>query len=145
VLIDFGVKYHGYRSDMARTFFYNFVSPEKQNIYEKLKKNQQYALQNIAPGKVAGEFFSEVAKKFHDQGLSKFLYSSIGHGIGIKNHEMPSLKLVSEEVLLESEILTIEPGIYFPGKYGMRLEDVVFLSSEGTQVFTDFSKDLRVI
>jgi Xaa-Pro aminopeptidase len=58
---------------------------------------------------------------------------------------MPSLKLVSEEVLLESEILTIEPGIYFPGKYGMRLEDVVFLSSEGTQVFTDFSKDLRVI
>lgn len=132
LLIDFGVKYKGYVSDMTRTIWVgNNVSNEFKKAY-----NTVLNAQNLAIGECKfknKKFANEIHKKVvsfinKTQFKNKFLHGT-GHGIGLDIHELPYLNIKSKDVLIGNEVVTIEPGIYLEGKFGIRIEDVVITKS----------------
>ncbi len=141
ILIDFGSVKEGYSTDETVSIFAGKVDEEYRRVWEILRDAKKIAIESIkigenmaSPEKRAREFLS----KF---GLEKFFVHSIGHGIGLEVHEYPKLSNSSNEIFEEGMIFTIEPGIYINGKFGIRLEDVVYLSSHGIEVLTEIKKE----
>lgn len=125
VLIDMGMKYKGYCSDLTRTFFIGKPTPEKIAIYEKVAAAQQATIKAAKSG-VSCAKLDEIARKTMGSDEEYFTHS-LGHGIGLEVHESPSLFSKSKDKLKIGMVFTIEPGIYLPGKFGVRIEDMIFL------------------
>ncbi|MBT4937412.1 M24 family metallopeptidase, partial [Candidatus Peregrinibacteria bacterium] len=146
VLIDFGVLYHGYCSDMTRTFFFQELDSRQEEIYKTVLAAQQLGMQNIKVSKSCIGAYESVLKFFAMKNLQEYFTHSLGHGVGVEIHEAPSLAKTSKERFRESEIVTCEPGLYFPGEFGVRIEDLGVVKKEGYEVYTkDCRKDLRII
>ncbi len=133
IIVDIGAKYNGYCSDMTRTFIFGKINPEKAKLVNLVNECQQYVLDNIKAGltcaemdKLAREFF----KNKNEEGSKKFIHS-LGHGVGIEVHENPFLSPISKDVLKENMVVTIEPGLYFPGLGGARTEDQIIIKRNG--------------
>lgn len=128
VQIDMGVVVDRYLSDRSEVFFTRERTAEEAKIYEALTEAKNAAIAAIAPGVSAREpdrIAQAVLKKY---GLAKHAYDhSLGHGVGLEIHEGISLSERSEQTLLEHEVVTVEPAVYIPGKFGMRLEDMVIV------------------
>ncbi len=136
VVVDFGVVYRGYVSDLTRTVLINADS-ELKNIYDIVYKAQKKAIAKVAPG-VAARSVDEAARKYIESaGYGEFFVHSTGHGLGIDVHEPPTLSPKSDEVLRSGNVITVEPGIYLPQKGGVRIEDDVLVSSDGAFVISD--------
>ncbi|MDO9043892.1 MAG: aminopeptidase P family protein [Methanobacteriaceae archaeon] len=124
VLIDWGAKWNGYCSDCTRTS----VSTEKQEeIREIVLESQKAGINAIAPGVLASEVDKIVRDVIFDYGYGKNFIHSTGHGVGLEVHEEPSLSLKSDSKLEKNMVVTVEPGIYFEGEFGVRIEDMVLV------------------
>lgn len=143
LLIDFGAMYNGYRSDMTRTFIVGEASEKQIELYELIKKAQIVGVENMNPGvhaTVPDAKIREVVKEYEE-----YYYRGLGHGIGRNLHEELFLGNYGTKTLEEGCVITMEPGVYFPGWGGIRIEDTVLVTKDGPQILTKFPKDLMIL
>ena len=143
VLIDFGAKYEGYCADMTRTFFINDISEENKELYEIVQRTQEKALDKMKSGANGNEISKFVTNLFfmHDYDL----IHALGHGVGMEVHEKPILSTRANTILQENMVVTNEPGIYIPGKIGIRIEDTVLINNSNAIPLTKSNKNLLVV
>lgn len=140
IVIDMGMKYQGYASDMTRTFLPEKPPAEQRNIYEKVLCAQTLAIEAVRPGIKCSELDAITRKSMGKE--ARYFGHSLGHGIGLDVHEGPSLSSKSKDILKENMVVTVEPGIYLPGRFGVRIEDMGRVSKTGYENFTTFKKQL---
>ena len=145
VVCDFGVILSGYCSDMTRTVFVGRPSAEVRGVYQAVKLAQQAAVDAVRPGFSVGEVDRVARKSLQKSGLAKYFTHSTGHGVGLEIHEAPRVAAGQTEILQPGMVITIEPGVYVPGKWGVRIEDMVVVTECGCEVLTPTSKELVAI
>ncbi|HIC98205.1 MAG TPA: aminopeptidase P family protein [Pyrodictiaceae archaeon] len=136
ILIDVGVFYEGYCSDMTRSYQIGGRDSEYRRVFEAVYEALVSAIDRIEPG-VAAKEVDEVARRvLRKYGLSKYFVHSLGHGIGLQVHEKPRLSNDSQDRLEKNMVVTVEPGVYIPRKFGVRLEEMVVVTSRGAKILT---------
>jgi len=148
ILIDFGAKFKDYCSDITRVFFLGKPKDEVFNIYQKLLKIQIKTInccQNNIKSKVVDNFCRKNLK-ISFSSLEPYFYShATGHGVGLQIHENPKISFLSEEKITNNQVFTIEPGIYIPQKFGLRIEDVIIIENNKPKILTKFGKEIRIL
>ncbi len=145
VLIDMGCIKDGYCSDMTRTFFNGSVSDEERHVYNIVRKANEYAESIIRPGMKLSDIDKAARKIISDAGYGEYFTHRLGHFIGQTVHEKGDVSSFNDNLAEEGMIFSIEPGIYLPGKFGVRIEDLVLVTSDGCEVLNKVSKDIRII
>ncbi len=145
VLMDFGCVYNGYCSDMTRTVAVGYADDKTKNIYDTVLKAQLCAIDKIKAGVLNRDVDAVARNIIKDAGYGEAFTHSLGHGVGLEIHEQPNLSPRSEDVLKEGNIVTVEPGIYIEGFCGVRIEDLVRVTSEGCENFTHSPKDFIIL
>lgn len=148
ILIDFGAKYNHYLSDITRVIFFGKPKQEILNVYQKLFQAQIKTVDFFKQKVVSQTKIKEVdlfCRKEIDKAFLPVYPHSTGHGVGLEIHEYPKLSLLNEDFFQKNQVLTIEPGVYFEGRWGLRIEDTVFLSSSGFETLTKFPKEPIII
>ena len=143
ITIDMGCKVNGYCSDMTRTIFVGEMTDEMKKIYDLVLKNQVQTLEQMKDG-VSTRMLTKMVQndfKFYDYDL----IHSLGHGVGMEIHEAPYIGISSDTNLKENMIVTDEPGIYIPGKFGIRIEDTVQITKFGSISLTKSEKTYIII
>ncbi|MBU0981314.1 aminopeptidase P family protein [Patescibacteria group bacterium] len=131
-LIDMGIKYKGYLSDLTRTHFIGKPSSEQNAVFEKVLSAQKAAIKAIKPG-IKASSVDKIARKTMGED-EKYFTHGLGHGVGLEIHEAPSLSSKSLDMLKKGMVVTVEPGIYLPGKFGVRIEDMGLICAEGLKL-----------
>ncbi|GBU10736.1 dipeptidase [Erysipelotrichaceae bacterium] len=145
VLFDLGTVYDGYASDATRMAYYGTPTAEQQKVYDLVLKAHMEALKAIKPGVEAG-FLDSIARSIiTEAGYGAYFNHRLGHGIGATVHEYPSIMQNSQFIIQEGMCFSIEPGIYLPGEFGIRIEDCVYVTANGCEVLTHTPKQLHVI
>ncbi len=136
--IDYGVKYKGYASDLTRTFILNKFKDnfDYEIILSQVESAKTEAAEKLKPGAACCEIYRAAYRKLEEYGIEKNFVHGLGHGVGIQVHEPPYLKPGSDTVLQEGMVVTVEPGVYFPGAGGVRLEDTYLITREGSRLLT---------
>ncbi|MEA3513993.1 MAG: Xaa-Pro peptidase family protein [Nanoarchaeota archaeon] len=142
-IIDMGIIYKGYCSDMTRTIYIGKPSEREIDIYKTVLDAQENAISNLKQGKPIKDIDKEMREIMGS--YSKYFFHNPGHGLGVEVHEMPALTKYSKIKLKENNIITIEPGIYIPGKLGIRIEDDIVITKKGAVCLTKSPKDLICI
>ncbi len=149
VVCDFGVILAGYCSDQTRTVWVGessgVVPKEARNAYDAVLDAQLAAIATVRPGISVGEVDAAARKELNKAGLGRYFTHSTGHGVGLEIHESPRIAAGQKEVLRPGMVITIEPGVYFPGKWGVRIEDMVAVNEGGCEVLTPTSKDFIAV
>ncbi len=149
VVCDFGVILAGYCSDQTRTVWVGAASgkavEEARHAYESVREAQLAAIAVVRPGVSTGEVDAAARKVLRKAGLGRYFTHSTGHGVGIEIHEAPRVAAGQREVLKPGMVVTIEPGAYVPGKWGVRIEDVVVVTPSGCEVLMPADKELVVL
>ena len=146
ITMDYGCTYNGYLSDMTRTVAVGDVTDEQRHLYETVLKAQRIALDMIAPGVSCREI--DKAARDYIIGFEKYKNGfghSLGHSVGLEIHETPVFGPKSEDVCRQGHIMTVEPGIYLPGEYGCRIEDMVYITENGYENLTLSPKELIIL
>jgi Xaa-Pro aminopeptidase len=143
-IVDFGVKCGGFCSDMTRTVFVGKINEKQKKLYEKVKKVQENSLKRLKAG-VSYKELDLYARKSFGKVLRKKFRHSLGHGVGSKIHQNPKIGPRSKDIAKAGDIVTIEPGIYFKKRYGIRIEDTVLVKKDRTLALTKSQKKLIVI
>lgn len=136
VLVDVGVKINGYCSDLTRTVPWKRPSMEERKALEAVVEAVDEVLDKAEPGMKGSEIDSIARNVLKKHGLDKYFTHGLGHGLGIDVHEKPYLTNGSNEVIEENMVFTIEPGVYVPGRYGVRIEEDVVMTSRGLKVLS---------
>lgn len=142
VTMDFGIIHKGYCSDMTRTVFLGKPKPEERKAYEAVLEAQENAVDAVAPGARCAEVDEAARSVLRREGLAEFFTHSTGHGVGLEIHEPPRVGAGQTTRLEPGMVITIEPGIYLAGKFGIRIEDMVVVTRSGGQVLTPAPKAL---
>ncbi len=145
VVCDFGVILAGYCSDQTRTVWVGAAPVEARHAYESVREAQEAAISAVRPGVSAGEVDAAARNVLRKAGLGRYFTHSTGHGVGLEIHEAPRVAAGQKEVLKPGMVITIEPGVYFPGKWGVRIEDMVAVREGGCDVLTPTSKDFLAV
>jgi Xaa-Pro aminopeptidase len=149
VVCDFGVILAGYCSDQTRTVWVGEVSganaKEAHHAYDSVRQAQEAAIAAVRPGVSVGDVDAAARKVLRKAGLGRYFTHSTGHGVGLEIHEAPRVAAGQKELLKPGMVITIEPGVYFPGKWGVRIEDMVAVTADGCEVLTPTDKDFRAI
>ncbi len=136
VTLDFGVMVDGYASDMTRTVHMGKAQPGEREVYDAVLEAQEAAVVKVAPGVTAGEVDEAARSVLRRARLDRYFSHSTGHGVGLEIHEGPRLAAKQTQVLEQGMVITIEPGVYMPGKFGVRIEDMVLVTATGGEVLT---------
>jgi Xaa-Pro aminopeptidase len=142
VILDFGVILHGYCSDMTRTVYVGKISASDRKMYSAVRDAQQAAVDAVRAGVACGEVDRAARNALRRAGWARYFTHSTGHGVGLEIHEPPRLGRGQAQELRPRMIVTIEPGVYLPGRGGVRIEDMVLVSTDGCEVLTPAPKDL---
>jgi len=145
VVLDCSADWKHYKSDMTRTVFLGKPDKEYLKIYDIVKKAQETGVQSVKPGRTCEEIDQIVRKVIEDEGYGKYFIHRTGHGIGLDVHEEPYIVEGNKLVLEPGMAFSIEPGIYLPEKYGVRIEDCVIVTEKGSERFTNFTHNLITI
>ena len=145
IIIDMGCKYQGYCSDMTRTVFYKEVSQEAKEVYELVKAANEAAEAMIKPGVRLCDIDKTARDLITKAGYGKEFNHRLGHFIGKDVHEYGDVSVNFDLEVQEGMIFSIEPGVYLPGKFGVRIEDLVLVTKDGCKVLNSYTKDLIVI
>ena len=145
VVCDFGVILGGYCSDMTRTLYVGRPPAEARRFYGAVSNAQQAAVEMVAAGRSAEQVDEAARKLLQNNGLARYFPHSTGHGVGLEIHEGPRLAAGQKEILHPGMVITAEPGAYIPGKWGVRIEDMVLVTDSGCDVLTPTRKDLIAI
>ncbi len=145
VVLDFGARAQGYCSDMTRTVFLGEPSARMREAYEVLRRANEEVECAIRPG-ATGKEMHELAERVLDAGgFGGRMGHGLGHGVGIDIHELPNLNTRNAKPLVPGNVVTVEPGIYLPGEFGMRLEDFGVVTETGYDVFTQSPHNMVVL
>jgi Xaa-Pro aminopeptidase len=145
VVFDMGAKLDGYCSDGTRTYATGDPGEEGRAVYATVLEAQLAALTAIGAG-AKGEAVDKVAREVIDAaGHGDRFGHGLGHGVGLEVHEAPRLSLRSDDVLAPGEVVTVEPGIYLPGRFGVRIEDLVVVGEEGLENLSSLPKELQIV
>ena len=145
VVWDMGAIVDGYCSDCTRTFAVGEPGEEARAVYELVRTAQEAAVAAVGPG-VSGKDADEVAREIiRDGGHGDEFGHGLGHGVGLEVHEAPRLGPSSEDVLAEGDAVTVEPGVYVAGRFGVRIEDLLIVTGEGHRNLSSLGKDLRIV
>ena len=143
LLFDFGVTKDGYHSDLTRTCIVGEGTAEQRKMYETVRKANEQAIQTVTIGEKLQTIDKAARSLIEEQGYGKYFTHRIGHGLGLDVHEYPSIHANNEEFIQEGLLFTIEPGIYVPEIGGVRIEDDIYITSEGkVEVLSSFTKEL---
>jgi Xaa-Pro aminopeptidase len=145
VVCDFGVILAGYCSDQTRTVWVGPVAVKARRAYEAVREAQEAAIDAVRPGSRVCEVDAAARKVLRKAGLARNFTHSTGHGVGLEIHEAPRVASGEQEVLRPGMVITIEPGVYFPGKWGVRIEDMVAVNRDGCEVLTPTGKDFLAV
>ena len=136
VTLDFGVVVEGYCSDMTRTVHLGRGGARARAVYAAVLEAQEAAVAAVAPGVTAAAIDTAARSVLKRAGWGKYFSHSTGHGVGLEIHEGPRLAAKVEQVLEPGMVITVEPGVYLPGEFGVRIEDMVLVTDEGREVLT---------
>jgi Xaa-Pro aminopeptidase len=136
VLIDFGVDYQGYKSDLTRVLFLGKISILERKVYDIVLKAQELAIKIIRPGAEMAEIDRVARDYIASQGYGACFTHNLGHGFGLEIHEAPHLSGREASAIKPGMTFTVEPGIYLPGKFGIRIEDMVLITTKGCEVIS---------
>lgn len=143
LLLDYGCVVDGYHSDMTRTVWLGEGSDEEmEHIHDAVLESNEAGIAAVAPGVRAHDVDEACRRVLRDHGYEDLFVHSTGHGVGLEIHEAPSLKKDSADVLEPGHVVTIEPGVYVPGRGGVRIEDMVLVTETGSEVLTGAPKAL---
>lgn len=142
IMLDFGCTVEGYYSDLTRTFALGEVSATIKNSYQLLLKTQCHALAMVEVGCSVSELDLAARNYLAKSDQAKYFTHGLGHGIGLACHEYPSINQIDDTRLQPQMVFTVEPGIYYPGQYGIRIEDDVYLDEQGkVEILTKSKKE----
>lgn len=141
LVVDFGARWQGYCSDMTRTFVVGDPAPRQVEVYDLVLAAQRAACGLVRAGKSGKEIDEAARMVFEEKGLGERFLHSTGHGVGLEVHESPRLGREAEDVLEVNMVVTVEPGLYFAGWGGMRIEDCVVVTREGSRPLSTLEKD----
>lgn len=145
IVFDFGAVYNGYCSDITRTVFVGEPGEEEVLVYNIVLEAQKKAKEVIIEG-IESSFVDRIARDIiSENGFGNYFGHGLGHGVGLEIHELPRLSPKSNTVLKEGMVVTVEPGIYIPGKFGVRIEDMVVVSKNGAKILNKLTNDLIII
>ncbi|HEY6376581.1 MAG TPA: Xaa-Pro peptidase family protein [Edaphobacter sp.] len=136
VTLDFGVVLDGYCSDMTRTVHLGRALEGEREVYDAVLEAQEAAVAAVRPGVASGDVDEAARGVLRRAGLDKYFSHSTGHGVGLEIHEGPRLAAKQTQVLEQGMVITIEPGVYMPGKFGLRIEDMVLVTATSGEVLT---------
>ncbi len=142
VLLDFGCIAEGYCSDMTRTVFIGTPPAEFRRAYAVVLDAQRAALAAARAGIAARKLDAVARERITKAGYGEYFGHGLGHGVGLEIHEFPVLNPRSHDTLPEHAAITVEPGVYLPGKFGIRIEDMIILQANGSRNLTASSKEL---
>lgn len=148
IVVDLTLRFNGYVADATRTFGLKTINPEMKKIYEIVKEAQELGLNKCSNKIKIGEVDKTCREYISQNGFANEFNHSTGHGIGLDVHEPPWIRANNEELLINNMTITVEPGIYFESKYGVRIEDSIIIDSDkktGIINFNKFDKDLIII
>ena len=141
VLIDMGVLVQGYASDMTRMVFTKSPTPEQEKIYNLVLEAQEAAIRTMKP-RTQSSTPDKVARTVLGNHVHLFTHS-LGHGIGLEVHEAPTISSRSKDILKPGMVVTGEPGLYLPGKFGVRIEDMILITAHGPHNLTRVPKGIN--
>ncbi|MDR2267730.1 MAG: Xaa-Pro peptidase family protein [Christensenellaceae bacterium] len=145
ILLDFGAKYMGYCSDMSRSFAIGKVDSEYKRVYEHVLAGQNAVLSGLRAD-IKGCDCDAIARNYFQRvGLDEYFLHGLGHGVGIDIHEAPSLSRSSQDQICAGAVVTIEPGLYFNGHFGIRVEDMVRFENNAVYNLTKSPKTLIIL
>ena len=145
ILFDYGIRYQGYHSDETCTAICGEASPEQLKIYRVVREAHDKAIEMVRPGIPVRDVDAAARDHIRGCGYGDYFGHGLGHGVGLNVHEDPFVNADNNDILQEGMVFTIEPGIYLPDQGGVRLEDMVRVTSHGAEVLTPLPKDLHVI
>ncbi|MCQ2545459.1 MAG: aminopeptidase P family protein [Clostridia bacterium] len=143
--MDFGGIYHGFCGDMTRTVGIGYLSQEQKQVYDVVLKAQLASLDICKAGVTCFDADKAARDIITDAGYGEYFIHTTGHGVGREVHEAPRLATNSEDILAENMAVTIEPGIYIPEKFGVRIEDLAIITEFGIINATNSVKDLIIL
>lgn len=145
ITMDFGTVVGGYHSDMTRTVAVGFATDDMKTVYNTVLRAQKNCIENISAGLTGAEGDALSRSVIENAGFGEYFTHSTGHGVGVEIHEFPNLNTANDNVLLPNQIVTVEPGIYIPGKFGVRIEDMIVLTDSGCIDLTHSEKELIIL
>ncbi len=145
VTMDFGAVVKGYRSDMTRTVAVGEVSDEQKKVYDTVLKAQLAAIDSIKSGLVCKDIDKVARDIIYGAGYEGCFGHGLGHSVGIEIHENPNFNTRCDTVLKSGTVMTVEPGIYIENKFGVRIEDMVYVTDSGCEVLTGSPKQLIIL
>lgn len=145
VVMDFGARYAGYCSDMTRTVFVGQPSSEVQRAYAAIRRANEECEAMIRAGITGAEAHQHAEDVLEEEGFGGTMGHSLGHSVGLDIHESPNLSPRNPKLLCEGNVVTVEPGIYITGKFGMRLEDFGVVRAGSYEVFTQSTHEMIII
>jgi Xaa-Pro dipeptidase len=145
IIIDIGCQKSSYCSDMTRTVFYKSVSDKARQVYNIVKEANERAIAMVKPGVRFCDIDAAAREYIEAQGYGKYFTHRTGHSIGLEVHDFGDVSSVNTHKVAPGMIFSIEPGIYLPGEFGVRIEDLVLVTVDGCEVLNKFDKDLIII
>ncbi len=145
IVMDYGAGYHDYHSDMTRTVCVGEPTDEQRRVYDAVRLAHETCAATAKPGCVGADIHRLAVKVIADAGYGDYFHHGLGHGVGLEIHERPNFGLRYERPVPVGSVITIEPGIYLPGNFGVRLEDFGVMSEDGYAPFTQSTHDLVIV
>jgi Xaa-Pro aminopeptidase len=136
VLIDMGVEYCGYKSDLTRVFFSGRINPLVRKVYDIVAQAQELALKAIKPAAKINKVDLAARQYIAQKGYGGFFNHSLGHGVGLEIHESPRIQPKEGRRLKKGMVFTVEPAVYIPGEFGIRIEDLVVVTKKGVRILS---------
>jgi len=145
VVMDFGAVHGGYHSDETCTFILGRADEKFREVYAIVKEAHDRAIEAVRAGVACREVDRIARQVIEKKGYGLHFSHGTGHGVGLDVHEAPRLSALSDQILAAGMVVTIEPGIYIPGLWGVRIEDMVLVKEDGCEILTKMSKELKII
>lgn len=145
VKLDFGAQIGGYHSDMTRTYVLERVADWQRDLYGLVARAQAAGRAALAPGVPVGSVDAAARAVIEDAGYGELFVHGLGHGVGLEIHEAPGIGKLGTGTLLRGAVVTVEPGVYFSGRGGVRIEDTLVVREQGPELLTLTGKDLTIV
>ena len=145
VKLDFGAEVGGYHSDMTRTYVLEQAADWQRDVYALVARSQEAGRDALRPGAEVSAVDAAARRVIEDAGYGELFLHGLGHGVGLEIHEAPGIGKLGTGTLLDGAAVTVEPGVYFSGRGGVRIEDTLVVREQGPELLTLTTKDLTVV